>query len=146
MQSAHPRAFAEQRLQTLKNWPPVCLPLNRLKQNYRMNRLVNLRKTEANDDESHPPAPTFQPHQRSEAHDVIPRLRQFILDLAVRGKLVLQDLKDEPSLEALKQLKWRKSDVTSTSNSRLETKNSFDIRITKIKKKLADTAKFAGAK
>jgi type I restriction enzyme, S subunit len=34
--------------------------------------------------------------QISEAPDAIPRLRRFILDLAVRGRLVEQDPKDEP--------------------------------------------------
>ena len=34
----------------------------------------------------------------SDAPDAIPRLRRFILDLAVRGKLVQQDLKDEPAI------------------------------------------------
>ncbi len=32
----------------------------------------------------------------SDAPDAIPRLRRFILDLAVRGKLVEQDSRDEP--------------------------------------------------
>ena len=40
----------------------------------------------------------------SEAPDAIPRLRNFILDLAVRGKLVLQDRNDEPAEELLKRL------------------------------------------
>src|SRR5258708_2426734 len=33
----------------------------------------------------------------SEAPDAIPRLRRFILDLAVRGKLIEQDRNDEPA-------------------------------------------------
>lgn len=40
----------------------------------------------------------------SEAPDAIPRLRRFILDLAVRGKLVEQDPADEPAGELLKRL------------------------------------------
>ena len=36
--------------------------------------------------------------QISEAPDAIPRLRRFILDLAVRGKLVEQDPEDEPEI------------------------------------------------
>lgn len=35
----------------------------------------------------------------SEAPDAIPRLRRFILDLAVRGKLVEQERRDEPVIE-----------------------------------------------
>lgn len=38
----------------------------------------------------------------SEAPDAVPRLRRFILDLAVRGKLVEQEPLDEPSVELLK--------------------------------------------
>jgi len=38
----------------------------------------------------------------SEAPDAIPRLRRFILDLAVRGKLIEQDHKDEPASELIK--------------------------------------------
>lgn len=40
----------------------------------------------------------------SDAPDAIPRLRHFILDLAVRGKLVEQDPRDEPASELLKQI------------------------------------------
>ena len=36
--------------------------------------------------------------------DAVPRLRRFILDLAVRGKLVLQDSNDEPASELLKRV------------------------------------------
>ena len=43
----------------------------------------------------------------SEAPDAIPRLRRFILDLAVRGKLVEQDLEDEPAEELLREMESR---------------------------------------
>jgi type I restriction enzyme S subunit len=38
----------------------------------------------------------------AEAPNAIPRLRKFILDLAVRGKLVEQDPNDEPASKLLK--------------------------------------------
>lgn len=44
----------------------------------------------------------------SEAPDAIPRLRRFILDLAVRGKLVEQDPNDEPAAELLKRIQAEK--------------------------------------
>jgi type I restriction enzyme, S subunit len=40
----------------------------------------------------------------ADAPDAIARLRRFILDLAVRGKLVLQDPTDEPASELLKRI------------------------------------------
>ena len=43
------------------------------------------------------------------APDAIARLRRFILDLAVRGKLVPQDAKDEPASELLKRIAMEKS-------------------------------------
>jgi type I restriction enzyme S subunit len=45
----------------------------------------------------------------SEAPDAIPRLRRFILDLAVRGKLVPQDPNDEPAAELLKRIQTEKA-------------------------------------
>ncbi len=42
--------------------------------------------------------------QISEAPDTIARLRRFVLDLAVRGKLVEQDPADEPAVELLKKI------------------------------------------
>ncbi len=45
----------------------------------------------------------------SEAPDAIPRLRRFILDLAVRGKLVEQDPNDEPAGELLKRIQADKA-------------------------------------
>jgi len=44
----------------------------------------------------------------SEAPDAIARLRRFILDLAVRGKLVEQDPNDEPASELLKRIQVEK--------------------------------------
>lgn len=44
----------------------------------------------------------------SEAPDAVPRLRRFILDLAVRGKLVEQDANDEPAVELLKHIQAEK--------------------------------------
>ncbi len=43
-----------------------------------------------------------------EAPEAVPRLRRFILDLAVRGKLVEQDPKDEPAAELLKRIRTEK--------------------------------------
>ena len=40
----------------------------------------------------------------ADAPDAVPRLRRFILDLAVRGKLVAQDPNDEPASELLKRI------------------------------------------
>ena len=40
----------------------------------------------------------------ADAPDAIVRLRRFVLDLAVRGKLVLQDASDEPASELLKRI------------------------------------------
>ena len=45
----------------------------------------------------------------AEAHDAIPRLRRFVLDLAVRGKLVEQDPNDEPAEELLKRIAAEKA-------------------------------------
>jgi type I restriction enzyme S subunit len=44
----------------------------------------------------------------SEAPDAIPRMRRFILDLAVRGKLVEQDPEDEPAGELLYRIQQQK--------------------------------------
>ena len=47
----------------------------------------------------------------SEAPDAIPRLRRFILDLAVRGKLVEHDPSDEPAAELLKRIQAEKAQL-----------------------------------
>ena len=45
----------------------------------------------------------------SEAPDAVPTLRRFVLDLAVRGKLVEQDLADEPAAELLRRIQEEKT-------------------------------------
>ena len=45
----------------------------------------------------------------ADAPDAIPRLRRFVLDLAVRGKLVPQDPNDEPASELLKRILTEKA-------------------------------------
>jgi type I restriction enzyme, S subunit len=47
-------------------------------------------------------------HRLAEAPDAVPRLRHFIFDLAVRGKLVPQDPKDEPAAKLLQRIQAEK--------------------------------------
>jgi type I restriction enzyme S subunit len=59
----------------------------------------------------------------SEAPDAVARLRRFILDLAVRGKLVEQDSNDEPASELFKRIQAVKSsNVAGTRKQALITK------------------------
>ena len=41
----------------------------------------------------------------ADAPEAIARLRRFIIDLAVRGKLIPQDAKDEPASELLNRMR-----------------------------------------
>ena len=50
--------------------------------------------------------------------DAIPRLRRFILDLAVRGKLVPQDPNDEPASELLKRIAAEKARLVKAGDIR----------------------------
>jgi len=50
----------------------------------------------------------------AEADDAIPRLRRFVLDLAVRGKLVAQDPDDEPAAELLERVTAEKTRLVKT--------------------------------
>ena len=45
----------------------------------------------------------------ADAPDALPRLRRFILDLAVRGKLVPQDPNDEPADNLLKRIQMERA-------------------------------------
>ena len=47
-----------------------------------------------------------------DAPDAVPRLRRFILDLAVRGRLVEQDPDDEPASELLKRIAAEKAKLS----------------------------------
>jgi type I restriction enzyme S subunit len=47
--------------------------------------------------------------QISETPDAVPRLRRFILDLGVRGKLVEQDPEDEPAGKLLRRIEGEKA-------------------------------------
>ena len=54
----------------------------------------------------------------ADAPDAIPRLRRFILDLAVRGKLVEQDPNDEPASELLKRIQAEKARLVKAGEIR----------------------------
>lgn len=66
----------------------------------------------------------------AEAPDAIPRLRRFVLDLAVRGKLVPQDPNDEPASELLKRIAAEKVRLVKAGELRkprdLDTGNGID--------------------
>ena len=54
----------------------------------------------------------------ADAPDAVPRLRRFILDLAVRGKLVEQDPNDEPASELLKRIAVERARMVKTGQIR----------------------------
>ena len=54
----------------------------------------------------------------ADAPDAVPRLRRFILDLAVRGSLVEQDPNDEPALELLKRIAAEKARLVKAGEIR----------------------------
>ncbi len=56
----------------------------------------------------------------ADAPDAIPRLRRFILDLAVRGKLVEQDPNDEPAAELLKRIAAEKKRLVEAGEIKKE--------------------------
>jgi type I restriction enzyme S subunit len=56
--------------------------------------------------------------QVAEAPDAIARLRRFVLDLAVRGKLVAQDPADEPASELLKRIAAEKARLVKAGEIR----------------------------
>jgi len=56
--------------------------------------------------------------QIADAPDAIARLRRFILDLAVRGKLVAQDVRDEPAAELLTRIAKEKARLVKAGEAR----------------------------
>ncbi|NUB11894.1 restriction endonuclease subunit S [Azospirillum brasilense] len=54
----------------------------------------------------------------ADAPDAVARLRRFILDLAVRGKLVPQDPKDEPASELLKRIACERNQIIADRKMR----------------------------
>jgi type I restriction enzyme S subunit len=56
----------------------------------------------------------------SDAPDAVARLRKFILDLAVRGKLVEQDMNDEPASELLLRIQREKWKLFGKCNVRVD--------------------------
>src|SRR5215216_6016973 len=60
----------------------------------------------------------------ADAPDAIPQLRRFILDLAVRGKLVPQEPSDEPASELLKRIAVEKARLSDGVESKKQ-KASF---------------------
>jgi type I restriction enzyme S subunit len=56
--------------------------------------------------------------QISEAPDAIARLRRFVLDLAVRGKLVEQDAEDEPAARLAQRIEKRKAEILKKTDMR----------------------------
>ena len=63
----------------------------------------------------------------ADAPDAIVRLRRFILDLAVRGKLVEQDPNDEPASEFLKRIAEEKARLVKAGEFR-EPRNAVEIK------------------
>jgi type I restriction enzyme, S subunit len=57
-----------------------------------------------------------------DAPDAVPKLRKFILDLAVRGKLVPQDANDEPASELLKKIAAEKARLVKAGTLRGSTR------------------------
>src|SRR4051794_9260196 len=54
----------------------------------------------------------------ADAPDAIPQLRRFVLDLAVRGKLVPQDPNDQPASELLKRIEAEKARLVKAGQIR----------------------------
>jgi type I restriction enzyme S subunit len=65
----------------------------------------------------------------SNSPDAIPRLRRFVLDLAVRGKLVEQDPADEPANKLLARIRARRDDLLRAKEIKSERANYGPIAV-----------------
>ena len=74
-----------------------------------------------------------------DAPDAIPRLRRFILDLAVRGKLVEQDPNDEPASELLKRIQAEKARLVKEGQNKKQTSRCHHNRRTSVPFRLPST-------
>ena len=63
----------------------------------------------------------------AKAPDAVPRLRRFILDLAVRGKLVEQDPGDEPATELLRRIQTEKVRLLNAGEIRKSKANELKM-------------------
>ena len=63
----------------------------------------------------------------SESPDAVPRLRRFVLDLAVRGKLVAQDAGDEPASELLKRIAADKARLVKAGDIKRADANETEV-------------------
>ena len=70
--------------------------------------------------------------QISEPPDAVPRLRRFILDLAVRGKLVEQDPKDEPASELLSHMQREKQRILAGGRTQNQDLSPIEKRETPV--------------
>jgi type I restriction enzyme S subunit len=67
----------------------------------------------------------------SEAPNAVPRLRHFILDLAVRGKLVEQNPRDEPASELMKRIQAEKMQLVKAGEVKEQRQYCEDADIDK---------------
>ena len=63
-------------------------------------------------------------HRLGDAPEAVPRLRRFILDLAVQGKLVEQDPKEGHADQLLEQIRRDLSSAARTGRNRLDEANA----------------------
>jgi hypothetical protein len=91
--------------------------------------------------------------QIADAPEAIGQLRRFILDLAVRGKLVPQDTKDEPASELLKRIVAERARFTKAGTKQRDViepltrdaKRPFDVPASWAWARLGEVAKYGSS-